>query len=297
MSLSAPRSFFGVHSFTPYSRTDGTFYGTIKVLKGSSLSLSGEQVELTGGSSKYPWALEEGVITAEMSLKFGQFEDFLFELFLGKAPTALTTEASGNASTLTNYKGVSLKSATTGVTSVGVKSGNEADLKFGKYVVKAASATTVNVYYSSDADIARGTNGTYQDDALKVTATPLTITASSPVTIPNFGLELSGGSGTIALVVGDTATFEVRPVNAGGMTVRIGSASDTSFPEFGSIVMAQKRGNQELMELDCFRCKGAGMPLNFEQNAFAEAEVKVKVLYDNDKDGVFDVRFVKPSNS
>jgi hypothetical protein len=39
------------------------------------------------------------------------------------------------------------------------------------------------------------------------------------------------------------------------------------------------------------------MPLNFEQNAFAEAEVRVKVLYDIDRDGVFDIRYVKPSNS
>jgi hypothetical protein len=77
------------------------------------------------------------------------------------------------------------------------------------------------------------------------------------------------------------------------MTVRIGSSADSSFPEFGAIVMSSKRGNGELMELDCFRCKGAGMPLNFEQNAFAEAEVKVKVLYDADKDGVFEVRYIK----
>jgi hypothetical protein len=297
MALSNPRSFFGVHSFTPYSRTDGTFYGTVKVLKSSSLSMSAELIEQTGGSSKYPWNVEDGAISAEMSLKFGQFEDFLFELFLGKAPTAVTTEASGNASALTNFKGTSAMSATTGIASVGVKSGSESDLKFGKYVVKAVSATTVDVYFSSDADIARGTNGTYQNDALKITASALTITASSPVTIPSFGLELTGGSGTIALVTGDTATFAVRPVNNGGMTVRIGSAGDTTFPEFGTICMAQKRGNQELLELDIFRCKSAGLPLNFDQNAFAEAEVKVKVLYDSAKDGIFDVRFVKPSNS
>jgi hypothetical protein len=297
MSLSSPRSFFGVHSFTPYSRTDGTFLGTVKVLKGSSLSLSGELTELKGGSSKYPWAVEEGGISAELSLKFSQFEDFLFELFLGKAPDVITTEATGNASTLTNKKGLSVMSATTGIASVGVKTGSESDLKFGKYVVKAVSDTTVDVYFSSDADLARGTNGTYQDDQLKVTASALTITASTPVTIPNFGLELTGGSGTIALVTGDTATFEVRPVNGGGMSVVIGAQSDQSFPEFGSIVMGQKRGNQELIELDCYRCKAAGMPLNFEQGAFAEAEVKVKVLYDSDKDGVFAVRFVKPSNT
>ena len=34
MALTAPRNIFGVHSVSPYSRTDGLFYGIIKVLKG-----------------------------------------------------------------------------------------------------------------------------------------------------------------------------------------------------------------------------------------------------------------------
>ncbi len=292
MALSTPRSFFGVHSVTPYSREDGTFKGTIKVLKGSSLSLTGEQVELSGGSSKYPWAVEASTISAEMSLKIAQFEDFLFELFLGKAPTAIATEASGNVSALANKKGTSVMSATTGIDSVEVLAGSEADLKFGRYVVKAVSADTVNVYFSSDADIGRGANGSYQDDSLKITASALTVTAAG-VNVPNFGIKLMGGSGTIALVTGDTATFEVRPSNKGGMNVRIGSSADSSFPEFGAIVMSSKRASGELMELDAFRCVASGMPLNFEQNAFAETEVKVKVLYDNEKDGIFDVRYIK----
>ena len=33
MSLSDPRIVFGVHSVSPYSRTDGTFYGELGVLR------------------------------------------------------------------------------------------------------------------------------------------------------------------------------------------------------------------------------------------------------------------------
>ena len=83
MGLSQPRLLFGVHSFTPYSRTDGTPYGTIKVLKASSLALSATLVELMGGSAKYAWAVEDGPISAELNLKGSQYEDFLFTLFLG----------------------------------------------------------------------------------------------------------------------------------------------------------------------------------------------------------------------
>ena len=96
------------------------------------------------------------------------------------------------------------------------------------------------------------------------------------------------------MTIGDTATFEVRPPNSKSMTVRIGSTQD-EFPEFGAIVMAQKRGNQEMFEIDCFRCKGIGMPLGFEMAAFAEAEIKVKAFFDSEKNGVFDLRHVSPS--
>lgn len=294
MSLSSPRIVFGVHSVSPYSRTDGTFYGILKVLGGSSLSLNGELVELMGGSSKYSWAVEDGKIDAEMSLKVKEYPDFLFELFLGKAPTANTAEATGALSTPANKYGTSVISATTGITAT-LTGTTPADFKFGKYVIKAASATTVNVYFSSDADLAHGTNGTYQDDVLKVTATALTIVAATPTLIPSFGISLNGGSGTIGMTTGDTATFEVRTVNSKSMTVTIGSSSDSTFPEFGAIIMSQKRGNGELFELDALRCKGVGLPMQFNEAAYSEAEIKAKCFYDSTQDAVFKVRHISPT--
>ncbi len=294
MALSQPRALFGIHSVSPYSRTDGLFYGTLKVLGGSSLSLSGELVELMGGSSKYAWAIEDAKIDAEMSLKIREYPDFVFELFLGKAPTSNSAEASGNASAVANKKGTSVMSATTGITS-SLTVGTAADLKFGKYVIKAASATTVDVYFSSDADLARGSNGTYQNDGLKITASALTVTASTPTAIPNFGLSINGGSGTIGMTSGDTATFEVRPVNSKSMTVTIGSSSDSVFPEFGAIVMGQKRGSGEMIEIDALRVKGVGLPLGFEENAFSESEIKAKCFYDAEQDALLKIRHVTPA--
>lgn len=297
MSLSAPRLIFGVHAFTPYSRTDGVPYGTIKVLKSSSLVLSGALVDLLGGSSKYPWASEPGPISAELQLKGNAYADFLFTLFLGYAPTTTAAQTTGSVTTLTNKNGTSVKSATTGITSVTIKSGSDADLKFGKYVVKAASATTVNVYLLGDVDIARGTDGTMQDDNLKITATALTITASTGVDIPSFGLTLTGGSGTIGMTTGDTATFSVLPDNTTSTAVNIGSSAGTLFPEFGAILHAAKRGDQELNEIDVYRCIGSGMPVNFNENAWSEYDIKVKCLYDSAQDGVFGYRYVFPSNT
>lgn len=290
MARGAPRSIFGVHGVTPYNRTTGLPYGELRVLSGSSLSLTGELVELMGGSAKYPWAAEEGAITAEMTLNLGELPNFLFELFLGKAPTANSAETSGNISTITDKNGTTIVDATNGIASVFLLTGSSANLKFGKYVVKALSANTFNLYYLTGLDAGRGTDGSFLTDDM-VVASALSV-ASANATVAAFGLEFAK-VGTPAFTIGDTATFEVRPVNVGSSTARIGGVVNQSFPEFGALVYAQKRGNDEMLELDVFRCKGAGMPLPFEMGAFAAFEIKVKCLYDETLDGLFDMRHVQ----
>jgi len=294
--LSNPRSIFGVHSFAPYDRSTGEFKGILKVVSGSSLAISGETVDLYGGSFKYPWAVEDSTITAELSLRFSQYEDFLFEIFLGKQPTANVAQATGSVSTITNVKGTSAVSATVGIASVIALPASEANLKFGKYVAKVASATTIDLYVSTDIDLIRGTNGSYENDLMKVNASPITIAGTSGNNdVAALGLRFVGGSGTVAMTVGDTATFEVQPINTKSMEVVIGGSTDT-YPEFGAVVYGQKRSNGEMIEIDCYRCKAIGMPINFEQNAWSEAEVTAKVFYDSEKNGVMKIRHVSPSS-
>jgi len=291
MALSEPRVIYGIHSASPYSRTTGLPYGILRVVGGSSMALSGELIKLNGGSAKYAWAVEDGLISAEITLKPKEYPNFLFELFLGKAPTANAAETGASVTTLTDKNGTLVVS--TGLASVGVKSGSETDVKFGNFVVVAASATTVDVYLQSDVDIARGTDGTYQNDALKITASPLTITTSTAVEVPNFGVELTGGSGTIAMTTADTATFKSRPINTKSMDVVIGSTSDLPL-EFGLIMIAQQRGNGEMFEIDAYKCKGVGLPIGLEENAYSEAEIKAEAFYDSTQDGVFAIRHVTP---
>lgn len=289
MALSSPRTIFGVHSFSPYNRTTGEFYGQMSVLQNSSVTMSGDLVTLQGGSQRFPWQVEDGFITAELALSFNQYPDFVYELFLGKDPTNNAAETTGNASTLTNKNGTSVVDASTGIATIGVKSSSETDLKFGKLVVKAASATTVDVYYSSNIDFARGTDDEFESDLLKVTASPLTISTGAAVEIPNFGLELTGGSGTIGMTTGDTATAEIRPINTSSNTVTIGGLTDT-FPEFGALVYAQQQGSGNMYELDLFRVKVLGMPINFEAKTYSTAEVTGQCFYDSSKSGVLSMR-------
>lgn len=292
MGLSNPINVFGIHSVVPRKRADGMPYGILKVLKDSSVSLSGELIDLSGGSNPYPWASEQGKITSEMSLKFNEYPNFVFELFLGKAVSYNSAETSGNASTLTNKKGTSLVQASTGVASVAVLTGSEANLKFSKYAVIVVSATTVNVYGMSDADYTRGTDVAYQNDALKLLAADLTITSGADTNVASLGIKFVGGSGTIGMTVGDTATFETRPVNSQSMVIDVGNASDVT-PEFSAVIMAQKLGSDELFEIEAYRCKAVGLPIGFAEKAWAEVEAKAKLLYDSALGKVFTIRHVR----
>ena len=86
-----------------------------------------------------------------------------------------------------------------------LKAGAEASLKAGSYVVVAVSATTVNVI-AADKSF-KTVNGV-------LNAAPLTITTAGVVEVLDqdgntTGIELTGGSGTIALVAGNFAKIDI----------------------------------------------------------------------------------------
>jgi hypothetical protein len=288
MALSSPRAFFGIHSVSPYSRTDGSFFGELRVLESSSISLSGETIDLLGGSSKFPWESADGSITAEMSLAFSEYPDFVFELFLGNAPTNNAAETGGSVSGFANVKGSTVKHAANGIDAVELTGGDTADLKFGKYILIAASSNTVDLYLSSDIDIGRGTDGSYTNDSLLVAA-GLSV-ASGDAVDGTFGLTLSK-VGTPAFTTGDTAEFYIRPINTDSMDVTIGQQANQSFPDFGAMIYGQKKGGQ-MVEIEAYKCKAVGLPLGFTRNTYSSAEVTVKMLYDSAKDGVFRIRWI-----
>ena len=296
MSLSNPSVIFGIHSISAYDPDTRLPLGIAKVVGTGNMNLSGEVIELNGGSSRYPWANEDGVISPELSITLKEYPPFLIEAFLGKAPTETAAEAGGSvSSSLENANGVSALDASTGIATATVKSGSEADLKTGFYVVKVVSSTTVDVFSLTDVDFAQGTDKEFEDDDLKITASALTITASTAVEIPDFGVELTGGSGTIGMTIGDTAVFEVRAINDGSEETVIGSSTE-SYGEVGIVIAAQKRSTGELFMIDCYRAKGIGMPIGFTEKEFSEAEITMKLRQDTSRNGVFKIRMNKASS-
>lgn len=298
MAESAPRLIYGIDSITLYNTTTGLPYGSMRVLGGFSGGIAGDLNELHGGSSKWPWAVEGGKFTAELSLTVKELLNMNLQLFMGKAPTDNAAEAAGSVTALANKKGTVID-GTTGIASVDLKSGSSADLKFAKYVIKTVSATTVDVYLVNRVDVGRGTDLVIQDDLQKITASAITVPGSGAVVeIPGTGIDITGGSGTIDLVAlgaaGDTGTFSTRPVNDKSMDVAVGSTTDT-FPEFGCLASAKQLSNGEMFEIDFVRCKGIGFPIALQEDAWAEAEIKIKAFYDATQDKVYDIRHVNPA--
>ena len=275
MSKSPPIGIFGIKSFTPYSRTTGLPFGMAEVLGTFSINSAQELIDLNGGSSPDAWASERGLRTNEMTLSLREYPAFLWELLMGTTVTTSTAEAAGGFSDLKNVKGTSAFDAAIGVATATAKAASETDLKTGIYVVKVISATTVDVYSMSDIDFANGTLKEFEDDTLKITELPLTITTAVAVEIPGYGIELTGGSGTIGMTIGDTFIFEIRAINTGRDEAEIGG-NNQSFTNFGAIVYAQKRSTGEIFEFNFSELVVGGMPVNLNEQAWSEYELNMK---------------------
>ena len=291
MSFGYNRINYGIHSICPFRISDGLPYGILKVLGGGTMTLSSEFEELFGGSNKFAWAVEAKTISSEWTASVKSMPDFLFELFLGASVSTTAASATGTVGALENVKGTSVMKATTGIATSTLKSGGSANLKDGVYIVKAVSPTTVDVYALTDIEFKKlgGTELSYVDEALKITATPLTITAATGVEIPGTGIELTGGSGTIGMTADDTARFHVNSAHGGVSEIEIGSAS-TIFPEHRQLCLGQKRANGDVFEMELFKVVGSGMPIPFEEQTFAIPELSMKLVQDSASDKVAVIR-------
>ena len=137
----------------------------------------------------------------------------------------------------------------------------------------------------------------YLDDKLKVNDTPLAVVTSGAATeIVGLGVDIIGGSGTIAMTVGDTARFSVRSAHNGLSEINIGSDS-TTFPEHRQLCLGGKRANGDTMELELYKVVGSGFGVPFEEQAFAIPELSMKLIYDSCEDKVATIRAKRGAGS
>ena len=140
-----------------------------------------------------------------MTTTIQRYSKELLEVLAPKE-SIISSDVSGTPTiSSSNELGTSVVNVTTGLIA-GLKAGAEASLKAGKYIIIARSASTVDVI-STTKDFKTNAQGV-------LNASPLSITTGASVDVLDqdgnaTGLELTGGSGTIAFVEGDFANVEV----------------------------------------------------------------------------------------
>jgi hypothetical protein len=296
------KQIFGVHSITPYNIATGKPISLepFKVIGTFSVSLTQEIIESFGGSSFDAWGVELGARTFEGAMLLKEYPSALMEIATGTAPTVIAAEASGSVSSLINASGTSAFEATTGIASVELKAASAIDVPFASYSIEVVSPTTVDVYVSSDIDFAQGTDKTFKAGTQKVNSSPLTITSATVVDIPDFGITLTGGSGSIAMTIGNYASFSSKPANTGSRTINIGSplARPTNI---GLMAYAQRQSDGTMFEINVYSALFGGLPITLTEKAFSESEMTFKAkrafnTFDPSIEGLYGIKEVNSSN-
>jgi len=293
-SFPSTRYAFGIHSVGAVNRSTGKPYGMIATVGDASINVEASSVDLRGGSILAARATEQTEADYNASYTAKSWPDWMFTVNFGATITKIGASATdGTISALVNYLNTTVFSATTGITTATLKATKAGDLKFGHYIVIAASASTVDVYTTSNFDFTRGADLFFENDEMEITATALSITTAGVTEIPGTGVELTGGSGTIALVVGDVAVFEVAPPHNGISDIQMGK-QDALPPEHELWFFGKKRASGECMSIRCYKAQavsGGSIPMSMSD--FASTDFAIKLLYDDTYGRVFDIRAMK----
>jgi len=286
------RQEFGCHSICARNRTTKVVTGMIEIIGDISLEFAASSVDNRGGSSLYPRATEITEIDSTISFNVRQWDDWIFENYM--AATVTTTSSASTSGTLVALSAVTGSTVTgaNGIASVDItSSGTIANLKTGPYMVIAASATTVDVFRPTTFQNSRGTDLYLDNNAGKITTTPLTIASGTVVVIPGTGLQLTGQAASIAMTIGDSASFYVTPPHTGISAVDIGVPGNT-FPEHELIIFGRQRGSGESVWVQCYKAQCvSGMTFPMSQSDFAATDISVKLLLDTTVNKVATINF------
>jgi len=312
MSQTKSIKMFGVHSGVFIDLTTGMpLCKPLKMLGDCNFSTETEEASIKGGSSKFIEATEVTAVNTNVSLSIKEMEHNAVALMMGAQQNVeensaeasgwvgslASSTATGMINELTNWQGDTIFDEATGIASVEVESdGDVGDLKGGIYVVKQTTdATHVDVYCYTDIEFAQKSTDdalTFQDDACKITATALEIETDTAVSIPNTGLTLTGGSGTIALDTAEnTAAFRVRAVNDGNYIIPIGK-DPVDFKKFGLVLHSARQGDGSYAELYLRKVHAAGFPFPLPEGNYGTADVSFTVERDG-LHGIGEYRYIK----
>jgi hypothetical protein len=269
---------FGVKYLIPYDLVTMKPKGIFEVIGGVEVGREIEQLLLTGGHKDGPYAVEAGEPSNSIKATLKEYPNFAFSLFENAVITEATTETTGYVSALANTKGTSVLNATTGIASVAVTLNKGAELPSGMVVIEAKDATHVDIYLAGD--VASGRVPVVSE--LPKIASNVVI-ATGTVDVAGFGITLTGGSGTIALVTGDIAFFSTRPSNVLKTSIKVGANAAVNY--FGLLLVYPKNSQKQQTIVRFPRVSAIGMGFNGNTREFSEFEQPMTPLLD-DAEGI-----------
>ena len=283
MALSDPRGQFGVHSVCFYNKDTGVPLSYLRVLGECSVSFEAEYSDLEGGSNMYLWDSIVSKINSDISLTAREYDAGTMQLLLGGTLTENSAEATGAVEEFANVKGTSVYNSTAGIASIDVTTGDSGDLKEGKYLLKAKTATTLTLYAMTDVDFKQGEDETFDDDDL-IIEDDIDVSSTAQA-LANWGITITPTTGGATMTINDTAEFYVRKQNSSSLELVFGE-SGASFTEVGVIIAGQKQSDGSIAYMELYNCRVGGMPLQFAEKAWSEWSVTIKALYDSSKNAV-----------
>jgi hypothetical protein len=245
------------------------------VIGGATLELSGESVQLEGGSALYPWDSEIVKITSTANFTAREYPISAMEQLLAGAKSVYPALPEGQITDKINLLGESGNDL-----DITLIPGASSDLKGGEYSFKFTDIDTGILYAMSDI----GGGKFIDSENLNITG-EITLSGTE-FEVEGYGIALAI-KGAAEFVAGDSCKFRIIEPNKTGEKLKVGALSST-FKEFSAIVFGQKRGTNQMVYIELFRVKAYGMPIAFTEKDFSEWQIDMEILYDDKRDGVFE---------
>ena len=276
-----PKYFFGLKAAIFYNLLTFVPVGIFKVLSSFEFAREIEKLPLTGGHHNGAHAVEAGEPVNTLTGTLKEFPNFAFTELDNASLTSIAGEdTSGFVDTIANKVGSSVFDATTGIASVAAIPGSENKLPLGTIIFKATSvADEVDVYLLGDT--ATGAIPIIGELPLLAAGVVIPDTGGT-IDIPDIGITITGGSGTIAFTEDDTAFFKTRPSNS--ITTEIVMGNDSCLKNLGCILVYPKNSEGQQTIVDFHKVSVGGTPFSAATRDYAEFEMSAMVLIDeNDK--------------
>lgn len=278
MSIEKVRDFFGIKYVIPYNLTTFQPIVVLRVVGEISFENKVDQIELKGGDTQAPWDVEFGQPSPTLKGTLLEYPGEIFQIMETCTKTVVSSSSpSGSISTSpTNGQGVSIIAGSNGISSVTIS--QAASLIFGRYTLVATGAQTLDLYIA-------GLVGTYDTIQGRVVAS-ISTTTSGTVAIAAAGISLTV-VGTPNFTVGDTAYFEVQPINTGTTTVLIGAGTSPS--SFGVRCVFPRKTDGVLHYIDVFNVSARGLAWMGKSRQFSSFDIEWKPLARSSDGAVYQV--------